>query len=87
MVPARPAACRAPLQNFYGVFDGHGGTAAAEFAVKQLHLSLLESLEKRSAAEADAAMVDAFVSTDKSFLAEVGAQTSLWVPGGFLLGS
>ncbi|KAI3817518.1 hypothetical protein L1987_11310 [Smallanthus sonchifolius] len=54
---------------FFGVFDGHGGSKAAEFVSKNLHSNLFDLLEKCSENTTTEEVVkSAFMKTDDEFL-------------------
>ncbi|KAG6401661.1 hypothetical protein SASPL_138525 [Salvia splendens] len=53
-------------QAFFGVFDGHGGASAAEFAAKNLEKNILNELEKSNGIEV--AVKNGYLSTDSEFL-------------------
>ena len=54
------------LQAFFGVFDGHGGASAAEFAAKNLEKNILNELEKSN--EIEVAVKNGYLTTDSEFL-------------------
>ncbi len=77
--PPAAAAAAAPPHletNFYAVFDGHGGTLAADFSAATLLLHLLAHEGFSSAAGLSAALSDAFLATDRAFLQLVDAALS-----------
>ncbi|XP_024992101.1 probable protein phosphatase 2C 14 [Cynara cardunculus var. scolymus] len=54
---------------FFGVYDGHGGSKAAEFVAKNLHSNVLEMLDKCSDNTTTEEVVKAaFIKTDDEFL-------------------
>lgn len=53
--------------SFFGVFDGHGGRAAAIFAREHLYLQLHSALT--AGLEPAAALAQAYLNTDASFIA------------------
>ncbi|XP_042497117.1 probable protein phosphatase 2C 14 [Macadamia integrifolia] len=56
-------------KGFFGVYDGHGGTKAAEFAAENLHRNILEMLDKCSGCmHKEDAIKAAYLKTDKDFL-------------------
>ncbi|KAG8383244.1 hypothetical protein BUALT_Bualt05G0164200 [Buddleja alternifolia] len=56
-------------KGFFGVYDGHGGSKAAEFVAENLHLKILEMLERSSENNAkEEAVKAAFLKTDEEFL-------------------
>uniref|UniRef100_UPI00329840BE hypothetical protein n=1 Tax=Salmonella enterica TaxID=28901 RepID=UPI00329840BE len=54
------------LQAFFGVFDGHGGASAAEFAAENLEKKIINELEKSD--EIEAAVKGGYLATDSEFL-------------------
>ncbi|KAE9460999.1 hypothetical protein C3L33_07103, partial [Rhododendron williamsianum] len=59
-----------PKQAFYGVFDGHGGTKAAEFAAENLDKNILDEVGRRDGEEMAEAVKYGYLSTDSEFLKE-----------------
>ncbi|KAJ4969787.1 hypothetical protein NE237_002886 [Protea cynaroides] len=59
-----------PKQAFFGVFDGHGGAKAAEFAAKNLDKHILDELTRREGNEIEDAVKNAYLTTDSEFLKE-----------------
>ncbi|KAJ0895898.1 putative protein-serine/threonine phosphatase [Helianthus annuus] len=56
-------------KGFFGVYDGHGGSKAAEYVAKNLHSNVLEMLEKCSEnATTEEVVKAAFMKTDDEFL-------------------
>ncbi|KAD2803953.1 hypothetical protein E3N88_37330 [Mikania micrantha] len=56
-------------KGFFGVYDGHGGSKAAEFVAKNLHLNVFDLLEKCSENTTTEEIVKAaFLKTDDEFL-------------------
>eukprot|EP00039_Didymoeca_costata_P032932 m.39940 g.39940 ORF g.39940 m.39940 type:complete len:374 (+) comp9611_c0_seq1:177-1298(+) len=55
-----------PQQAFFGVFDGHGGVEAADFAAAQTHMFVADHEQFQE--DAKASMKAGFEATDKSFL-------------------
>ncbi|XP_073031964.1 probable protein phosphatase 2C 14 [Primulina eburnea] len=56
-------------KEFFGVYDGHGGSKAAEFVAENLHLRIFEMLENASESEArEEAIKDGYLKTDDEFL-------------------
>ena len=75
--PPPAAAAAAHLEtDFYAVFDGHGGTLAADFSAATLLQHLLAHEGFSSAAGLSAALCDAFLATDRAFLQLVDAALS-----------
>ncbi|KAL0341260.1 UNVERIFIED_CONTAM: putative protein phosphatase 2C 25 [Sesamum radiatum] len=57
-------------QAFFGVFDGHGGAGAAEFAAKNLEKNVMNGISKRSEVEIEEAVKEGYLTTDAEFLKE-----------------
>lgn len=55
-----------PPQSFFGVYDGHGGVEAAQYAKKHLHVEI--SRQPSFAANAMQAIHDGYLATDTHFL-------------------
>lgn len=55
-------------QAFFGVFDGHGGAKAAEFAANNMSRHIMNQSKKRSEDEIVEAVRDGFLTTDAEFL-------------------
>ncbi|KZV49243.1 putative protein phosphatase 2C 14 [Dorcoceras hygrometricum] len=56
-------------KEFFGVYDGHGGSKAAEFVADNLHFRIFEMLENASDCEArEEAIKDGYLKTDDEFL-------------------
>lgn len=53
---------------FFGVYDGHGGSRAAEFVSGHLHLKILEMLETSCGKEKENAIKEGYLKTDEEFL-------------------
>ncbi|KAK4488805.1 hypothetical protein RD792_004595 [Penstemon davidsonii] len=54
---------------FFGVYDGHGGSRAAEFVADNLHLNILQVLEDSSEyKKKEEAIKEGFLKTDEQFL-------------------
>ncbi|PRQ40169.1 putative protein-serine/threonine phosphatase [Rosa chinensis] len=61
-------------RGFFGVYDGHGGSKAAEFAAENLHTNVLEMME--ACAEKEEAFRAGYLKTDHEFLKQgVGSGT------------
>ncbi|KAL5748112.1 hypothetical protein ACOSQ2_025409 [Xanthoceras sorbifolium] len=58
-----------PKQAFFGVFDGHGGAKAAEYAAENLDKNILEEVMKRDD-EIEEAVKHGYLNTDSEFLKE-----------------
>ena len=61
-----------PEQCFYGVFDGHSGIDAADFASVNLICNLTR--HKQFLTDIEKAMKDAFLQTDRDFCAKARAE-------------
>ncbi|XVF68499.1 hypothetical protein PTKIN_Ptkin11bG0007300 [Pterospermum kingtungense] len=58
-------------QAFFGVFDGHGGAKAAEFAAQKLEKNILdEVVRRRDEIEVKEAVKEGYLKTDAEFLKE-----------------
>ncbi|GER25355.1 protein phosphatase 2c [Striga asiatica] len=54
---------------FFGVYDGHGGSKAAEFVTENLHLKIFEMLNHSSEnKEREEAVKEGYLKTDEEFL-------------------
>ncbi|KAK1428659.1 hypothetical protein QVD17_17498 [Tagetes erecta] len=53
---------------FFGVFDGHGGSKAAEFASENLQKNIQNEVEKRGEKEIVEAIRQGYLTTDSEFL-------------------
>ncbi|KAI3526261.1 hypothetical protein L1887_05507 [Cichorium endivia] len=60
--------CGENKQAFFGVFDGHGGPKAAEFAAENLGNNIQNELEKRGEVEIKEAIKQGYLNTDSEFL-------------------
>lgn len=64
------------MQAFFGVFDGHGGSKAAEFVAGNLDKAAMAEVLKRSGDAIEEAIKEAYLTTDMDFLKEdVGGGT------------
>lgn len=54
-------------QAFYGIFDGHGGTRAAEFAAKNMARHVMEEVVKHGEEEVLEAIKIGYLTTDMEF--------------------
>ncbi|XP_057483478.1 probable protein phosphatase 2C 25 [Actinidia eriantha] len=59
-----------PKQAFFGIFDGHGGAKAAEFAAENLNKNILDEVGKRDGTELEEAVKFGYLNTDSEFLKE-----------------
>ncbi|KAM5556707.1 putative protein phosphatase 2C 25 [Rosa sericea] len=57
-------------QAFFGVFDGHGGSKAAEFAAKNLDKNIVDRLASGGEEKVMEAVKDGYLATDVEFLKE-----------------
>eukprot|EP00268_Persea_americana_P013037 TRINITY_DN1565_c0_g1_i2.p1 TRINITY_DN1565_c0_g1~~TRINITY_DN1565_c0_g1_i2.p1 ORF type:complete len:278 (-),score=76.89 TRINITY_DN1565_c0_g1_i2:1222-2055(-) len=57
-------------QAFFGVFDGHGGARAAEFASENLDKNIMDEVMKRGDGGVVAAVRKGYLTTDSKFLKE-----------------
>ncbi|PHT48583.1 hypothetical protein CQW23_12791 [Capsicum baccatum] len=55
-------------QAFFGVFDGHGGAKAAEFAAKNLGRNIINEVALRSEEGLEEAVKEGYLTTDEEFL-------------------
>ncbi|PIA32341.1 hypothetical protein AQUCO_04500147v1 [Aquilegia coerulea] len=55
-------------QAFFGVFDGHGGAKAAEFASEHLHKNIMKEITRR--VDTVEAIKQGYLTTDSEFLKE-----------------
>ncbi|KAI3467603.1 hypothetical protein Pfo_024266 [Paulownia fortunei] len=56
-------------KGFFGVYDGHGGSKAAEFVAENLHVKIFEMLENSSEnKEKEEAVKEGYLKTDEEFL-------------------
>ncbi|PSS09499.1 Protein like [Actinidia chinensis var. chinensis] len=59
-----------PKQAFFGIFDGHGGAKAAEFAAENLNKNILNEVGRRGGQELEEAVKFGYLNTDSEFLKE-----------------
>ncbi|GAU27687.1 hypothetical protein TSUD_126330 [Trifolium subterraneum] len=57
-------------QAFFGVFDGHGGTKASEFAAHNLEKNVLEVIKSDYESDIEEAVRNGYLKTDSDFLKE-----------------
>ncbi|KAK6929484.1 PPM-type phosphatase-like domain [Dillenia turbinata] len=57
-------------QAFFGVFDGHGGPKAAEFAAKNIGKNIMEEAKRRDKEELEDVLKQGYLITDADFLRE-----------------
>ncbi|KAJ6768159.1 PROTEIN PHOSPHATASE 2C [Salix koriyanagi] len=55
-------------QALFGVFDGHGGPKAAEFAAKNLNKNIMDEVSSRCQAGTETAIRNGYLTTDEEFL-------------------
>lgn len=58
------------VQAFFGVFDGHGGNKAAEFASKNMEKNVMDEVRKESGEGIEEAVRKGYLATDAEFLKE-----------------
>lgn len=69
------------MQGFFGVYDGHGGRNAAEFAAENLHTNILEMLKDCKGDEGKKEAIRAgYLKTDQEFLKKVKCLQLVWLP-------
>lgn len=56
------------MQAFFGVFDGHGGTQAAEFAAENLYKNIVNEVERMGEANIIEAVKQGYMKTDAQYL-------------------
>ncbi|XP_077239450.1 putative protein phosphatase 2C 25 [Tasmannia lanceolata] len=59
-----------PKQAFFGVFDGHGGTRAAKFAMENMDKNIMNEVMKRGDEKMEEAVKNGYLTTDLEFLKE-----------------
>ncbi|KAK6786005.1 hypothetical protein RDI58_014530 [Solanum bulbocastanum] len=57
-------------QGIFGVFDGHGGPKAAEFAAEHLNKNIMDELVRRNDEDVVEALKNGYLKTDTEFLSE-----------------
>lgn len=57
-----------PKQALFGIFDGHGGAKAAQFAADNLEKNIIEEIEKLSEENMAEAVKFGYLNTDSQFL-------------------
>lgn len=62
------------MQAFFGVFDGHGGRKAADYAAEHLVLKIADAMESSQEGEGsiEAAVRSGYLAADAEFLQRVG---------------
>lgn len=63
------------IANYYAVFDGHGGQDAAAYCATHLHQYLVESVHYPT--DPEAALRDAFLTTDQQFITKSSTQVNI----------
>lgn len=58
------------MQAFFGVFDGHGGAKAAQFAADNLERNILNEVVRRDDHDIEEAVKNGYLNTDSDFLKE-----------------
>jgi len=64
---------------YYGIYDGHRGSRAAEYLAEHLHNNILEHADFVSNTEN--ALVEAFLQTDEAFLEKARSKEEKWNDG------
>ncbi|KAK7301722.1 hypothetical protein RJT34_12594 [Clitoria ternatea] len=59
-----------PKQAFFGIFDGHGGTKASEYAAHNLEKNVLDEVIRRDESDIEEAVKHGYLNTDSDFLKE-----------------
>ncbi|KAJ4977563.1 hypothetical protein NE237_008343 [Protea cynaroides] len=59
-----------PKQAFFGIFDGHGGAKAAEFAAENMDKNIMSELTRTGGKEIADAVKNGYLTTDSEFLQE-----------------
>ncbi|GAB4859931.1 hypothetical protein Ancab_011410 [Ancistrocladus abbreviatus] len=59
-----------PKQAFFGIFDGHGGAKAAEFAAENIDKNIMDELGRRNDDDIEDAVKHGYLKTDSDFLKE-----------------
>lgn len=76
---------KAQRVSYYAVFDGHGGSRAATYAAKHLHIRLSEKLPCGSVTNFDKEfkrqLVETFRIIDEEFLKEASQKHPVWKDG------
>ncbi|XP_028804864.1 probable protein phosphatase 2C 25 [Neltuma alba] len=57
-----------PKQAFFGIFDGHGGSKAAEFAAQNLEKNVMDEVTRRDEDDMEEAVKHGYLNTDSDFL-------------------
>ncbi|EEF41194.1 probable protein phosphatase 2C 25 isoform X2 [Ricinus communis] len=57
-----------PKQAFFGVFDGHGGSKAAEYAAQNLDKNIVDEIVRRDEEHIEDAVKHGYLNTDAQFL-------------------
>jgi protein phosphatase 1L len=57
-------------QAFFGIFDGHGGANASEFAAHNLESNVLEVIKRDHESDIEEAVKNGYLKTDSDFLKE-----------------
>ncbi|XP_055832559.1 probable protein phosphatase 2C 25 [Solanum dulcamara] len=57
-------------QGIFGVFDGHGGAKAAEFAAEHLNKNIMDEVVRRNDENVVEALKNSYLKTDTEFLSE-----------------
>ncbi|XP_003390974.2 PREDICTED: uncharacterized protein LOC100637563 [Amphimedon queenslandica] len=85
MMEQFPTLSNSPVSSvsYYGVFDGHSGSRASEFAAGNLHRVIVNKFPKEdvSAQSIKRCLVDSFKKTDSDFLSLAAKATPSWKDG------
>eukprot|EP00240_Pyramimonas_obovata_P005245 CAMPEP_0118926682 /NCGR_PEP_ID=MMETSP1169-20130426/4312_1 /TAXON_ID=36882 /ORGANISM="Pyramimonas obovata, Strain CCMP722" /LENGTH=409 /DNA_ID=CAMNT_0006868279 /DNA_START=147 /DNA_END=1373 /DNA_ORIENTATION=- len=66
-----------PGNAYFGLFDGHGGRGAADYAAANLHTNILSEVESAGPrAQYESVLRRSFLTTDASLLSELPAESS-----------
>ncbi|GFY83502.1 protein phosphatase 2C family protein [Actinidia rufa] len=57
-------------QAFFGIFDGHGGAKAAEFAANNIDRNIMKEVARRCEEDIEEAVKNGYLTTDAEFLKE-----------------
>ncbi|KAL9155242.1 hypothetical protein ABFS82_10G169100 [Erythranthe guttata] len=66
-----------PAGTFFGVYDGHGGSAASQFVLDHLHTNFTRILQEAGGVMSDEVLRNAFSETENEFIELIRKQFSL----------
>ncbi|KAL7138555.1 hypothetical protein ABFS83_10G171800 [Erythranthe nasuta] len=66
-----------PAGTFFGVYDGHGGSAASQFVLDHLHTNFTRILQEAGGVMSDEVLRSAFSETENEFIELIRKQFSL----------